>query len=296
MNNINGILLLDKPLGISSNAALQRAKRLFRAKKAGHTGSLDPLATGMLPICFGEATKFSQFLLEANKSYRVTGKLGVKTTTGDAEGEIILQQNANHITADDVRALLPKFTGDIQQIPPMFSALKYKGKPLYELARAGIEIDRQPRTITVFHLEMVNFESPLFTLEVKCSKGTYIRTLIEDIGQVLGVGAHVVELRRLMISPYETQTTFTFEQLEELQKENNNALHHLLLSVESSVTGLPAIQLSNASAFYLKQGQSIQALNVPLGWVRIYTSDNRFIGVGEVLPDGRLSPRRLVKF
>lgn len=295
MTQINGILLLDKPLGISSNAALQRAKKLFKASKAGHTGSLDPLATGMLPICFGEATKFSQFLLEANKSYRVTGKLGVKTTTGDAEGEIIHTQNADFVTLENIKDLLPQFRGQIEQIPPMYSALKYKGKPLYQLARAGIEVDRQPRTVTIFNLELTQLYSSLFTLEVTCSKGTYIRTLVEDIGNLLGCGAHVVELRRLMISPYQKHTSFTFDQLESLKEENINAFYNLLLSIESSVIDLPAVKLSNASIFYLQQGQSVQALNHPVGWVRIYSNDEKFIGVGEILADGRLTPRRLIK-
>lgn len=205
---INGILLLDKPLHLTSNGALQRVKRLFGAKKAGHTGSLDPLATGMLPLCFGEATKLSQYLLESDKYYHVVAKFGEKTTTGDAEGEVIETRPTDHLTAEAIQQAVAKFVGVIEQIPPMFSALKFQGRPLYELARQGIEVERKPRQVTIHKLELaLPFEKggqggiSSCTISVHCTKGTYIRTLIEDIGEVLGCGAHVIGLRRTAVSP-----------------------------------------------------------------------------------------------
>ncbi|MGB5440817.1 MAG: tRNA pseudouridine(55) synthase TruB, partial [Gammaproteobacteria bacterium] len=201
---VNGILLLDKPAGVTSNAALQIVKKLYRARKAGHTGSLDPLATGLLPICFGEATKISGFLLDADKDYLVTCKLGERTTTGDAEGEVEQRRPVERVTEKLVRKAMQGFIGDIEQIPPMYSALKHKGERLYKLARQGIEVERAPRQVTIFEMELTDFSLPEATFRVHCSKGTYVRTLIEDIGEVLGCGAHVIRLRRLGVGPFDS--------------------------------------------------------------------------------------------
>lgn len=293
--NINGILLLDKALNISSNGALQRVKYLFGAKKAGHTGSLDPLATGMLPICFGEATKFSQYLLESDKQYRVVVKLGVKTTTGDTEGEIIATKPVENVTLARLTTILQQFTGLIQQIPPMFSAIKMNGTPLYELARQGLEVERPPRTVHIFSVQADELQGDTFNLDVHCSKGTYVRTLVEDIGEVLGCGAHVAELHRVSVTPYQNMTMYTFAALEELLKARGPAaLTQLLMPVESSVQALPIVKVSSSSAFYIRTGQPIMVPHLPTeGLVRIY-SDNGFLGVGEILDDGRVAPRRLV--
>lgn len=293
--NINGILLLDKPIGISSNGALQRVKHLFGAKKAGHTGSLDPLATGMLPICFGEATKFSQYLLESDKQYRVKVKLGQKTTTGDAEGEVISTRPVTNMTLERLSLVLRRFTGEIQQIPPMFSAIKHQGKPLYELARQGVEIERAPRTVKIYSVRCDGLEQDTFNLDVHCSKGTYVRTLVEDVGEQLECGAYVAELRRVSVTPYQEAKMISFAALEQLHKEYGfSALYQLLLPIESSVESLPIVKLTTSSAFYMRMGQPVMVPHLPTqGLVRIYTDDG-FLGVGEILDDGRVAPRRLI--
>lgn len=294
--NIDGILLLDKSIGLTSNGALQRVKRLFGAKKAGHTGSLDPLATGMLPICFGEATKFSQYLLESDKRYQVTVKLGIKTSTGDAEGEVIATRPVENVTAERLNTVLQQFMGMIHQIPPMFSAIKHQGRPLYELARKGIEVERALRTVQIFHLECTGLQTDTFQLDVHCSKGTYIRTLAEDIGEVLGCGAYVSALHRSSVTPYDGVKMYSFEALEELHQQHGPvALKQLLLPIESSVQALAAVKLSTSSAFYLRMGQPVMVPHLPTeGLVRLYGQDDVFMGVGEVLDDGRVGPRRLV--
>lgn len=290
--NLNGIFLLDKPLNVSSNQALQRVKRMFRAKKAGHTGSLDPLATGMLPICFGEATKFSQFLLESDKSYEVTATLGIKTTTGDAEGEIVSEKPVENISRERIEDILQQFTGVIQQIPPMYSAIKHQGKPLYELARKGIEVERKPREVNIYRLSLENVDEKTFSLSIHCSKGTYVRTLIEDIGEELQCGAHVSSLRRPFVNPYQDQQMYTFEELDVL---SDDALENLLLPVETSLHAFQAIKLSTSAAFYMRMGQPVMVSQLPhQGLVRMYSDNDRFLGVGEVLDDGRVAPRRLV--
>lgn len=294
--NIQGILLLDKPAGMSSNGALQCVKRLFRAKKAGHTGSLDPLATGMLPICFGEATKFSQFLLESDKHYRVVMKLGIKTTTGDAEGEILLTRPVVNITKKQIEIVLQEFSGLISQIPPMHSALKYQGKPLYELARKGIEVERAPRNVHIFDLRLENFAEDTIGLVVHCSKGTYVRTLVEDIGERLGCGAHVIELHRIAVTPYQNVKMHTLAELEQLAEQSGNQrLQTLLLPVESSVQALPAVKLSSAAAFYMRMGQAVLIPHLPTqGLVRVFAEDGSFMGIGEIMEDGKVTPRRLI--
>lgn len=295
--NIHGILILDKPVGITSNNALQTVKNLYQARKAGHTGSLDPLASGMLPICFGEATKFSQFLLNADKRYLVVAKLGVKTTTGDAEGEVVATKSVSDLSTKALEAVLDHFRGTIMQIPSMYSAIKYRGQPLYRLARQGIEVERKAREITIHELVLLDHTENTFTVEIVSSKGTYVRTLIEDIGEMLGCGAHVAELRRLMVGPYRTHQMISINELEELCNGGDlNKLDQCLLSVDTSVQGLPILELNQSAAFYMLQGQAVLVPNSPAkGLVRLSMNDKRFLGVGEILDDGRVAPRRLVQ-
>jgi tRNA pseudouridine55 synthase len=294
--NLHGILLLNKPLNVTSNAAIQQAKFLFATKKAGHTGSLDPLATGMLPICFGEATKFSRFLLESDKSYRVTAQLGIKTSTGDKEGEVIATRPVPSITTHQLENIFKNFTGSIQQIPPMHSALKYQGKPLYELARKGIEIERQPRTIQIYKIQLLDMQPDQFTIDVHCSKGTYVRTLIEDIGEQLNCGAHVAVLHRTAVAPYDNKNMHTFEDLKVAQQEGEAALKKLLLPIETALQQLPQTRLSPNSAFYFCQGQAVTVPQLPNtdGFISVFSATQKFIGIGQIIEDGRLTPRRLI--
>ncbi len=293
---VDGILLLDKPLNASSNAALQAVKRLFNAQKAGHTGSLDPLATGMLPICFGEATKFSQYLLDADKHYYVVAKLGEKTATGDVEGEIIEQHAVPDFSAAQIETVLAQFRGAIAQIPSMYSAIKHQGRPLYELARKGITIERQARTIQIYQLNLLEQTEHTLTLEVKCSKGTYIRTLVEDTGDQLGCGAHVTTLRRVSVSGYQPEKMVTMAVLEQLAEHNNDqALDAYLLPIETAVQQWPVLNISAAAYFYLCRGQAIIAPYAPdSGWV-VLKMGERFIGLGEILADGKVAPKRLIQ-
>jgi tRNA pseudouridine55 synthase len=294
---LDGILLLNKPLGLSSNQALQEVKNIYFAQKAGHTGSLDPLATGMLPICFGEATKFSQFLLEANKEYTVTGKLGIRTTTCDKEGEVIATASAANITAEILETTLKQFTGDIQQIPSMFSALKHKGKPLYKLAREGIEVERQARSITIAHIELLNFskETSEFSLNVKCSKGTYIRNLIDDIGQALGCGAHVAELHRVVVSGFKTDAMVTLDELNRLRDEKAfTELDDLILPLSYFTEILPSVLLTEAQAFKLQHGEVLDAIELSTQGLVSVVCDGRFIAIGELSDNGQLRVRRSI--
>lgn len=294
---LDGILLLDKPTGFSSNAALQIVKRLYNAQKAGHTGSLDPLASGMLPICFGEATKFSQFLLEADKHYQVTAKLGVKTTTGDAEGEVLAEKPVPTLTPEIISKLFAQFTGKQQQIPSMYSAIKQNGQPLYKLARQGIEVAREPRDIEIYSITYLAHTQDTLSFNVHSSKGTYVRTLIEDMGEALGCGAHVQALRRLSVGPYQGSPMHSLEHLQTLAETSNLALmDSYLLPVDSAILHWPELPLSEAAIYYLKQGQPVIAPYAPTnGWVRITRKDGSFFGVGEILDDGRVAPRRLVQ-
>lgn len=293
---VHGILLLDKPAGMTSNGALQRTKRLFNAIKAGHTGSLDPIATGMLPLCFGEATKFSQFLLDSNKSYRVTAKLGVQTATGDSEGEILATHPVIEVTEERVRSVMATFLGESEQIPPMYSAVKHQGKRLYELARRGIEIERKSRQIHISSLQLEALSHEELTFQVHCSKGTYVRTLVEDIARALGTIAHVAQLRRLVVAPYQQAVMYTLPALELVAETlGHDGLTSCLLPVESSVEVLPIVKLSTSAAFYLRMGQPIRTvLPVNSTLVRLVSEDARFIGIGEVLSDGRIKPCRLL--
>jgi len=292
---VNGILLLDKPLGVTSNDALQKVKRLFRARKAGHTGSLDPLATGLLPICLGDATKISAFLLDADKRYRVRVKLGVTTTTADAEGEVLEEKPTDGIGEAQVLEALEEFRGEIDQLPPMYSAIKHKGERLYNLARQGIEVEREPRRITIHALEMLEWNAPEFSLDVHCSKGTYVRTLAEDIGNVLGCGAHVTALHRSGVGPYGDADMVSMEQLEELRGEGASALDQLLLPLESGLAHWPEVKLSDDAAYYMRKGQAVLVPQAPTeGWVRLYSKAGEFMGAGCIADDGKVQPKRLL--
>ena len=297
--NVTGILLLDKPLGLTSNDALQQVKRLYRAAKAGHTGSLDPLATGLLPVCLGAATKFSAFLLDADKHYRVRVRLGVTTTTADAEGEVLETRPLDGIDLEAVRASLTGFRGEIDQLPPMYSAVKHEGKRLYKLARQGLEVERKPRRIHIFSLELRAFEPPDVELDVHCSKGTYVRTLAEDIGASLGCGGHVVALRRTGVGPYDEAAApfVSLAQVREIAEQERAAepLDALLLPLDSALGHWPAVRLSADTAFYMRQGQAVLIPQAPTeGLVRLYDPSLHFMGVGEILDDGKVQPKRLV--
>jgi tRNA pseudouridine55 synthase len=282
---------------MTSNDAVQRAKRLFNASKVGHTGSLDPLATGVLPLCFGEATKFSQYLLTSDKRYVVRIRLGVATDSGDADGEVIATRPVPDLTANEVERALDSFRGEIEQVPSMFSAIKHQGQPLYKLARQGIEVERESRPVTIFENELLALEGDELTLSIHCSKGTYVRTIAEDLGEMLGCGAHVTALRRTAAGPYQESDLLTFETLESALEEGS--LDRFLLPVSSAVGDWPEVSLSDDTAYYLRQGQPVMVPHAPTrGWVRLFQlrseGSSRFLGVGEVLDDGRVAPRRLV--
>ena len=289
--NISGVLLLDKPLGYSSNQALQKIKLLYQAAKAGHTGTLDPLATGILPLCFGEATKFAHFLTDADKVYIATVKFGITTNTGDAEGQVLSVKDVN-ISKMQLEQVCSQFLGVISQVPPMYSALKHEGKAMYEYARAGVEIERAARAVTIHNIEINAFDRDVATITVKCSKGTYIRTLAEDIGAQIGCGAHLIGLRRTATANYHINQAITIEQFEAMS-EAQRAL--LLMPADSAVAHLPAITLDVDSAFYLQQGQAIlHSGNIPEGLIRLYNEQGEFLGLGEQQSDGKIAPKRLI--
>jgi tRNA pseudouridine55 synthase len=295
--DVSGVLLLDKPERLTSNAALQTVKRLFDARKAGHTGSLDPLASGLLPVCLGEATKFSGFLLNADKVYRFACRLGVTTTTGDAEGEILQTRRLEPLGHARVEAVLNRFVGRIEQIPPMYSALKHAGKRLYALAREGIEVERKPREVLIHELTLLGLKDDWLACQVRCSKGTYIRTLAEDIGEALGCGAHVATLRRFGVAPYEDVSMVSMELLRGRAELGYEALDVLLLGADSALAAWPVVRVAGDLAYYLALGQPVQVPRSPThGRVRLYEAgQERFLGIGEILGDGRVAPRRLVK-
>jgi tRNA pseudouridine55 synthase len=294
--NINGVLLLDKPIGFSSNQALQKVKWLFQAAKAGHTGTLDPLATGLLPICLGEATKFAQYVTDADKTYIATVKFGATTTTGDAEGEVIAISDVR-FTRAQLESACQSFHGEISQVPPMYSALKFEGKALYEYAREGVDIERQSRLVTISNITITQFDKDVATITVKCSKGTYIRTLAEDIGNVLGSGAHLIGLRRIETAGYELADAITIEQLEQKIKETPvEALGALLLPIDSVIAYLPAVTLNADAAHYLMQGQAVWVSGkVPHGEIRLFDDNARFLGLGFLQEDGKIAPKRLMR-
>ena len=285
--DVHGVFLLDKPQGVSSNDIMQKVKRLFKANKAGHTGALDPLATGMLPICLGEATKFSQFLLDSDKRYVVTAKLGERTDTSDAEGQVVQSREVN-VAEADILAALSAFRGEILQVPTMFSALKHNGKPLYEYARAGITVEREARPITIFELKFIDYQAPFLTLEVHCSKGTYIRTLVDDLGEVLGCGAHVTMLRRLAVADYPIEEMMPIEDLALLDR--------LLLPMDTAVASLPQLNLTAEQTKAVGFGQRVkfentQALN---GLVRLFSENGQFLGIAEITAGNIIRPNRMV--
>ncbi|MGH8244849.1 MAG: tRNA pseudouridine(55) synthase TruB [Gammaproteobacteria bacterium] len=292
---IHGILLLDKPVDRTSNEALQEVKKLFRARKAGHTGSLDRMASGMLPLCFGEATKFSAYLLDADKRYSATCKLGVRTATGDAAGAVLSVQRVPEVGSGQIERALQAFRGEIEQTPPMFSAIKHEGQRLYKLAYQGIEVDRRPRTIVIHELELVGAAADEFQIRVVCSKGTYIRTLADDIGQRLGCGAHVLKLRRTGVGPFRESEMVILAQAEEAARTGSEATAQILLGADAMLRGHPEVVLGDTVAYYLCQGQPVIVPHAPTdGLVRMYDEAKRFLGVGEILDDGRVAPRRLV--
>ena len=301
---INGVILLDKPTGISSNDALQKVKRIYFAEKAGHTGALDPLATGMLPICLGEATKFSQFLLDSDKRYRVIAKLGERTDTSDSDGEVV-ETRPIDVNLEKLEACIDTFRGESDQVPSMFSALKYQGKPLYEYARKGIEVPRESRKITVYEIVLHRFEGDEVEMEVHCSKGTYIRTIVDDLGEMLGCGAHVTMLRRTGVAKYPYEKMVTLEQLNELLEQAHRdevapkeLLDPLLLPMDTAVEDLPEVNLNAELTNLVQHGMPVQVMGAPEGTPIRMTSgeDNLFIGVAEVNDDGKVAPKRLVVF
>jgi tRNA pseudouridine55 synthase len=296
---LDGILVLDKPAGLSSNRALQMVKRLYGAAKAGHTGSLDPLATGVLPLCFGEATKFSQFLLDADKAYESTFVLGIATDTGDAEGEVRASRDASSVTEAAVAEALEAFRGEIEQVPSMFSALKHQGQPLYKLARQGLEVERKARRVVIKQLELRAFRggpNPEVDIYLECSKGTYVRSIAEDLGEMLACGGHVASLRRTRAGAFGIADSVTLATLEALKANERLAdLDALLLPADAAVDDLPLVRLSVSGGFYIRQGQPVLVPNAPCdGMVRVALETGEFLGVGEILDDGRVAPRRLI--
>ena len=296
--DIHGVFLLDKPQGMSSNDIMQKVKRIFQANKAGHTGALDPLATGMLPICLGEATKFSQFLLDADKRYLVTAKLGERTDTSDAEGQIVETRDVN-VKTPEILTALEQFRGDILQVPTMFSALKYNGKPLYEYARQGIMVEREARPITIFELNFIKYNAPYLTLEVHCSKGTYIRTLVDDLGETLGCGAHVTMLRRTAVADYPTEKMLDWHTLQSLAEQQDlSLLDTLLLPMDTAVAKLPALILNESQTQGIGFGQRVKFDNPNRlqGQVRLFSHENRFLGVAVIDENNVIRPQRLVVY
>lgn len=300
---VNGVLLLDKPYEMSSNHALQKVKRIYFAQKAGHTGALDPLATGMLPICLGEGTKFSQFLLDTDKTYVVTAKLGVRTTTSDADGEIVSQKPVD-VTPEQIHQAIDSFRGDSKQVPSMYSALKYQGQPLYKYAREGIEVEREARDITVYRLDVLRIDADEVDMEIHVSKGTYIRTIVDDLGELLGCGAHVSMLRRVAVGGYPRDRMVTVGQLEtilEQAKEQDTPpsilLDPLLLPMNTACGEMPVVYVDDMSANFLRHGNPVQAANTPLdGLVQVFVGeedDGEFIGVGVIDDNGLVAPKRI---
>ena len=296
---VSGIVVIDKPSGLTSNDVLQKVKRLYGAAKAGHTGSLDPLATGVLPVCFGGATRLSQYLLDSDKHYLAVAKLGVRTETGDSDGAV-LERRPVAVERADIDAALERFRGAVEQLPSMYSAIKYKGRPLYSYAREGIEVERSTRVVSIHTLLVRAFEGDELTIEVACSKGTYIRTLVEDLGEVLGCGAHVAALRRLKAGPYDQEQSYTLESLEAVRAESGEGgLDRLLFDQSTAVSHWPAVILGQASSYYITQGQPVQVRRAPTsGYVRIYRQmeddHHMFLGVGEIQDDGLVAPRKLI--
>lgn len=293
---VDGLIVLDKAQGATSNACLQQVKRLLNAAKAGHTGALDPLATGVLPLCFGEATKVSQFLLESDKAYHASIRLGQKTATGDCEGEMLSSSGTFSVSTAQLESALDGFRGEIEQLPPMYSALKHQGVPLYRLAREGREVERQPRHVRIDRLDLLDFDGVTLTVDIHCSKGTYIRSIADDLGDRLGCGGHIVALRRTRAGPFSENAAITYAELASLVEESGPAAaDRLLIPADDAITHLPAVRLNDEMADYVRQGQAVFVAQLPVeGLVRLYGEDT-FLGVGQILDDGRVGPKRLLK-
>jgi tRNA pseudouridine55 synthase len=293
--SISGIIVLDKAVGLSSNKALQEVKWLFEANKAGHTGSLDPLATGVLPLCLGEATKVSQFLLNSDKRYRARIKLGIRTDSADSEGQVIAQCDEVNVSREQVEQALQSFKGETQQTPPMHSALKVDGVPLYKLAREGKTIPREARSICVYELELTDFHGDEIELEITCSKGTYIRTIADDLGQDLGCGAHIIALRRLQAGAFTEADCVSTDALREVkEKHGMDRLDQNLIPMDRAIEDLPEVNLPSIAASQFKNGQSVLVRHLPEeGLVRLY-EEEQFIGIGCIDDDGKVAPKRLI--
>jgi tRNA pseudouridine55 synthase len=294
--DVNGILLLDKQPGLSSNAALQGVRRLYRARKAGHTGSLDPLASGLLPVCFGQATKISGMLLDADKTYVVAAEIGTRTATGDAEGEVVETRPVPEANAAAVDAVLAGFLGPIEQVPPMYSALRHDGQRLYALARKGLEVPREPRSVHIHELHRTGWDGHVLSLEVRCSKGTYVRTLVEDLARALGTVGHVTALRRTQLGPFQHERMWTLQELEALAtRGGEDALGAALLPADRALPHWPAVTLGVAEQAYVLQGQAVFAEAPGGARVRLYGPGGTFLGVGQATPEGRrVAPLRIM--
>jgi tRNA pseudouridine55 synthase len=296
---IDGLLPLDKPVGLTSNGALQRVKHIYCARKAGHTGSLDPLASGMLPICFGQATKLSGYLLGADKTYIATARFGAKTDTADADGRIIAESACKEVSSGQLDEALLAWRGEIQQVPPMYSALKKDGKRLYELAREGKSVPREPRTVRIEALTVEHFDPREPVLRVRCSKGTYIRTLVEDIAETIGTLGHVIALRRLSVYPFDAGDLVSMEELQAASEDGPEALDRFLLPLDQAIADWPAVYLNKEESYYLRQGHTVNAgpdkaaPGPESSLVRLYDGQRLFLGIGEVKLDGRIAPKRL---
>jgi tRNA pseudouridine55 synthase len=290
--DIHGVILLDKPVGYSSNQALQKVRWLFQARKAGHTGSLDPFATGMLPICLGEASKTAGFMLDASKTYVAAAFLGRATTTGDIEGETSREMKVPNLDEAQINAALNGFLGEIKQVPPMYSALKHEGQPLYKLARAGQEVTRSPRPVTIHSLELLNWAPPILEFRVHCSKGTYVRTLAEDIAEKLGSCAHLQALRRLVVEPFLEKDMVTLDELQ--SRVESGSLEDCLLPVDTGLSGWPEVTLDEASGNRFCHGNPVEQGSTKPGLVRVYSVESKLLGIGEILPDFSLKPKRIM--
>lgn len=291
---LNGLLLFDKPAGESSNRVLQKVKRIFNAAKAGHTGTLDPLATGLLVICFGRSTKIADYLLAIDKQYRVVLKLGITTDSADADGEVLEQRDATSVTEAQILQHAASLTGSIEQIPPMYSALKHQGSRLYELARKGVEVERQPRKVEIHRFDLINIQQDIVTMQVHCSKGTYIRTLVEDLGKLLSCGAHVVELRRTTLGPFTDPKMYSLDKLEQLAEQGLSELDQILLPTDHALQGWPAVSVEESLMVDMKNGHALQLPDLPAqGVVRIYDANQQFYGIGKIREDGKMAPKPL---
>lgn len=291
---VDGILLLNKPAGMTSNQALQRIRRLLNAAKGGHTGALDPAATGMLPLCFGEATKVCAYLLDADKTYRVTAKLGSATDTGDADGAEIARADVPALSAAEWQAVLDAFLGESMQVPPMYSALKKGGKRLYELARRGVEVEREPRRIHIDAIELLEIAGSRLVFRVRCSKGTYVRSLVENLAARVGTVAHTARLHRETVGPFETDEMLDLPAVEARAGEGPDALRACLANADTALRGLPRCSVADSEALRFRTGQVVSTVGCAgSGLVRVYADSGAFLGVGELDQAGRLAPRRV---